>query len=106
MRRYRSHVNQLLKVYDNLEISLLCKSERDIDILRFLADKQSINQIDDKDNTPIHVACAHKNLSAVKFLTEDLNCDLSIKDSNGRLPLHIACFHSLDFVKLTSCDVM
>ena len=107
--KYCSHVSHLSKVYDNLDISLLCRDERDIEILKFFANKHNISQTDIMGNTLIHIACTHNNLMAAKFLTKDLNCDLSCKNSSGQLPLHIACSHSesLDFVRLTShkCDV-
>ena len=73
-----------------------------MEILRFMANKQNINQTDNEGNTPIYVACAH--LKAAVFLIEVLNCDLSCRDSKGRLPLHIASSHSLDCVKLVTSD--
>ena len=102
-----SHVSHRSEVYNNFDISLLCQDKRDMKILRILANKQNINQTDDEGNSPIHVACQKRNLEIAKFLIEDLNCDLSCQDAEGRLPLHISCLQPLEFVKLTSygCDV-
>ena len=102
------HESHLQKVYNNLDITLLCRDEKYMKMLLNVANNQNVNQTANKGNrTPIHVACTYQNLMAAVFLTEVLNCDLSSRDSKGRLPLHIACSCSLDFVKLTSqrCDI-
>ena len=107
MDTYCLHESHLLKIYDSLDSTLLCRDERYMKMLRNVANNQNVNQRAKGNRTPIHVACTYKNLVAAVFLTEVLNCDLSCRDSKGRLPLHIACSCSLDFVKLTSqrCDI-
>ena len=37
---------------------------------------------------------------AAKYLIEVLNCDLSCKDYEGRLPFHVACSQSTEYMKL------
>ena len=53
--------------------------------------------------SPIHVACTNHNL-AIK-LHIDLNCNFSLKNFEGMLPLHIACSKSLECVKIMSKSI-
>ncbi|XP_062612179.1 uncharacterized protein LOC134273967 [Saccostrea cucullata] len=69
-----------------------------------------VNALDNKRQTPLHIACKRKNGSETKedygqyvkmastLVTE---CDTSIKDIMERLPLHIACKNgNLEMVRL------
>ena len=83
------------------DICSLSKFEDDnIDKVEFLATSENVNQRDSSGATPIHNACAYYNIMAAKHLIEVLHCDLSCKDSKGRLPIHIASSKSLECVKL------
>ena len=85
-------------IYDSLEIHLACKDKSDIDLLKALANECNVNN--DKSynkTTPLHVACTNNNILAVKALLE-LKCNVLCKDSQGRLPVHIACSKSLECV--------
>ena len=53
-------------------------------------------------NTALHVACKHCNHLAVKVLLELYSDIMLCKDSQGRLPFHIACSESLECVKVMS----
>ena len=86
-------------VYSNLIIHFACNNEADFLILKALANKKNAN-ISDTGDRPIHVALTHENHSAIKLLSTTLCCDLSFKDSLGRLPLHIACSKSLKCVEM------
>ena len=91
-------------IYDSLMIHLTCRSECDIDLLKALATECNVNNKADgcyDEFTPLHVACENSNHLAVKLLL-GLNCDVMCKDSQGRLPFHIACFKSLECVKVMS----
>ena len=91
-------------IYDNLDIGLACEAGADISLLNAIASKQNIN-IQHRDlysntqNTPISVACICHNISAIELFVK-LDCDLSFKDSFGRLPPHIACLKSLECVQM------
>ena len=62
-------------------------------------------------DTPLHVAFKNiKRLSLsaniIKYLTTTVNCNQSVPNSEGQLPLHLACKWSLEFVKLVSnCNI-
>ena len=98
-RCFGHDVGQVSHRYSELNISLLCKDEEDINMLRSVATIQNANGYFD-GSSPVHVACAHKNILAVKHLVHSLKCDLSCKDSEGKLPLHVASSYSLDIVKV------
>ena len=91
-------------IYDSLDIRLSCKDESDIDLLKALANEQNVNNkyyyrcyFDNDHSSPLHVACSHQNILAIKLLVE-LNGDISYKSFSGRTPLHIACSKSLKSV--------
>ena len=61
-----------------------------------------------KGDTLLHVACKYAccyTVKIVKYLTE--HCDPTVRNSNGELPLHLACaYKPLEVMKLVSnCDV-
>ena len=80
-------------------ICSLCECEQKIDVLKSVATTQMVNE-QVNGTIPIHVACARNNILAAKHLIEVLTCDLSITDSQLRLPLHVASMSSLECVKL------
>ena len=110
-KQYPLNMSPASDVYDNLDIHLACQEEEDVALLKLLANQQNINQLgclnDSYDGygtnigTPLHIACAYNNIPAIRLLKE-LTCNFSLKDSQGLLPLHIACSisQSLECVKL------
>ena len=111
-KQYPLNLSPASDVYDNLDIHLACQKEEDIALLKVLANQQNINRLGRLINdsyegygiysgTPLHIACAYNNIPAVRLFGE-LNCNFSIKDSQGLLPLHIVCSksRSLQCVKL------
>ena len=130
-KQYPLNLSPASDVYDNLDIHLACQKEEDIALLKVLANQQNINRlgrlINDSyegyerysgtplhiacaynfipavrySSTPLHIACTYNNIPAVRLFGE-LNCNFSIKDSQGLLPLHIVCSksRSLQCVKL------
>ena len=94
-------------IYNDLEVHLACRDENDIGLLKALVNKVNVNMpkckshtmIGYEQDTPLHFACSCKNLPAIKLLIE-LNCDCTLKNSQGMLPLHKACSISLECVKL------
>ena len=96
--------------YNSLDIHLACKEENDIDLLKALATKLNVNNHKREyynysstrtlnTITPLHVACEHNNLPAIRVLKE-FKCDFTLIDSQGMIPLHLACSKSFDCVKL------
>ena len=76
-------------------------------IASYLRDKQ-----DENGNTILHIACrpcvdVSQSLLIVKCLIEGKYCSPCVLNSEGELPLHVACSQqSLEIVKLVSnCDV-
>ena len=55
-------------------------------------------------DTPLHIACKAEALDIVKHLVH--NCkskrSMTLKNESGRLPVHYACEHSLEMVKLVA----
>jgi ankyrin repeat protein len=92
-------------VYDDLIIHFACETEAEFPLLKALANEKNANIKPYYSDTcigdrPIHVALANQNLLAIELLSITLTCDLSHKDSLGRLPLHIACSKSLKCVEM------
>ena len=52
-------------------------------------------------NTPLHMAFRVGAVDIVSYLIQTGNCDLTIENDEGELPIHCACKHSLELVKLT-----
>ena len=90
-----------IHIYGNLDIRLACKDENDIKLLEALANEQNVNNkyghFDYDKTSPLHVACYHQNVLAIKLLVK-LNGDTSCQGFSGRTPLHIACTRSLQSV--------
>ena len=98
---FPSNFQQSSDIYDTLKIHFVCQDPFDIGLLRALANKHNVDKYDGA-TTPLHVACKHNNILAVKLLL-DLNSDImSRKDKRRRLPFHIACSKSLKYVKVMS----
>ena len=91
--------------YDNLDVHFLCQKDEDMDLLKVLVNEQNVKRFcclkfglseeryGEKQSTPLHIACAYNNVSAIRLFGE-LNCNFSVKDSEGLLPIHIACSKS------------
>ena len=50
--------------------------------------------------TPLLYACRHGRLEIARYLLENTECDPTIANCDNELPIHCACRHSLDLVKL------
>ena len=65
----------------------------------------SIDTIDSKGNTPLYYACKYSCTEIAQFLV-DHGCNQTIFNKKGELPIHIACFQSLEITRmLKECDV-
>ena len=58
----------------------------------------------DSGNTPLHIACRAGALDIVKYLVNKCKCSpsMTLKNHSDKLPVHYACKHSLEMVKLVS----
>ena len=55
-------------------------------------------------DTPLHIACRAGALDIVKYLVHNCKCNrsMTMKNESRRLPVHYACEHSLEIVKLVA----
>ena len=81
------------KMHTKLEtVKLLCDCDIDVNTRTFQS-----------GDTPLHYACRYNYHEAVKYLMEEKSGNPSIQNSNGQLPLHIACTNmSFKLVELLS----
>ena len=64
------------------------------------------NSKDFDRNTPLHLACKSGNIEAVHYLVTRKFYDTSIPNRKKKLPVHYACKHSLEMVRLVgNCDI-
>ena len=64
------------------------------------------NQSDCSGNTALHIACQNNTVDIVRYLIKEKECDPSIENHKNELPIHLACRHSLEMVKLVSNCVL
>ena len=50
--------------------------------------------------TPLHIACRCGDFDIAKYLIVERKCDPAIRNYKNKLPIHYACMHSLEMVKL------
>ena len=89
-------------------LSLFAKAckENNLKIAKLLCTNTDIvNTSDAEGNTPLHIACIHKHLELVKFLTEGRKCNQQVKNRAGKLPLHIACECGSPLELVSNCDI-
>ena len=62
-------------------------------IVKLLINKGAdINAIDNKNQTPLHIACKTGNPEIIKLLLDNDKDSLKSRDDYGNTPLHLACF--------------
>ena len=84
------------------QLWLACKSGI-LDLVKHIFQKRNCKRLIDKvilGSTPLHMACSvpcignvckGKYFSLIQFLVNDAKAKCDIKDTDGKLPLHIAC---------------
>ena len=76
--------------------TLRAARSEDIEELRKLHNKGSLLQCCNAfGESLIHIACRRGSIEMVKFLVEEANVSLLVKDDYGRTPLHDACWTSV-----------
>ena len=58
------------------------------------------NQLVYSGDTALHIACRNNAVDIVTYLIKEKGCDPSIENHRHQLPIHLACRHSLEIVKL------
>jgi hypothetical protein len=81
----RALESNMLDIRDSLlHISVLLENE---EIFRFLVSKgSSINAQNASGDTPLHLAVVYRNNTFVNLLTEEMGCDISIRNNEGLAP--------------------
>ena len=84
-----------------LPLHLACKSS--LEMVKMVSDSNLNFDLQTKEgNTPLHIACTGGKPDIVKYLVTICKCNSSMKVRNkyDRLPIHYACKHSLEIVKM------
>ncbi|MFH1831845.1 MAG: ankyrin repeat domain-containing protein, partial [bacterium] len=73
-----------------------------LNVAQFLIKKEAgINAVDPKKNTPLHLACLKKdNEDVIRFLLENKDIDLTLKNTAGQTPRQIAEQNNKQYVKV------
>ena len=76
-------------LHDNIAV---CIESNGIEMVKCLlrSDKCDLNQVNNKHETPLHVACKHRQVGVVEILVADERCDPFIQDINGDTALYAA----------------
>ena len=86
-------------------LHIACKMYTKLEIVKLLCDCDVNTQTLKSGDTPLHYACKYNSYyhEAVKYLVEEKLANPTIQNSNGQLPLHIACSNiSFKLVELLS----
>ncbi len=68
--------------------------DNDIEIIQLVSKREGFNienKIGEIEYTALQVACLYGSFKTIKFLIEELNADINIKNGNGQNLLHIIC---------------
>jgi len=101
------HCNQGIKNdAGELPLHIAC-SQQSLELVKWVSNCDVNVPTKNQGDTPIHIACRYCEIDVVAFLTQETQCDPNIPNTNGELPLHIACGREyLEMVKLVSkCDL-
>ncbi|MCG8626200.1 MAG: ankyrin repeat domain-containing protein, partial [Proteobacteria bacterium] len=75
-----------------LAIHIACHTSLEITKLLTHCDIHSLN---DDGNAPLHIACSCKMEDIVKYLIDELKCDVNMPNGNGECALHLTSKRSL-----------
>jgi ankyrin repeat protein len=87
-----------------LPLHLACSTTLEV-VQRVLSQSLcNINCQTETGYTPLHIACSAGALDIVKYLVHNCEChpSMTMRNASGRLPVHYACEHSLEIVKLVA----
>ena len=81
--------------------------DQQLGIVKLVSDCDDPNVQDEVGNTPLHIACQYSAHDVVEYLVRVKGSDVTLKNENDELPLHIASSKSLQMVELvytTECN--
>ena len=88
----------------NLPLHVAISKQLSLETIKLVSSCRDLNVCNKDGDTPLKMACASQMLNVVKFLVEDIQCDLTFATENSELPLHYACqYLPLEIVTLI-CD--
>ena len=76
------------------------KSLQCVKILSPYMTNRLVNTFDENGNMPIHIAFRNNRLNVVKFLISEFQCDFTVKNYVGEVPIHMACRTTVHIVKM------
>uniref|UniRef100_A0A6P7G6D4 LOW QUALITY PROTEIN: uncharacterized protein LOC114334562 n=1 Tax=Diabrotica virgifera virgifera TaxID=50390 RepID=A0A6P7G6D4_DIAVI len=77
-------------VNGNLPVHMIYMSDYNIDIFKYLKDKEANLSISDKDKrTLVHKAARNGAFEVLRYLVEDCKMDVNVSDVNENLPIHM-----------------
>ena len=82
-------------------------NDQQLGIVKLVSDCDDPNVQDEVGNTPLHIACQYSAHDVVEYLVRVKGCDVTLKNKNDELPLHIASSKSLQMMELvctTECN--
>ena len=83
---------------NELPIHLACRHT--LETVKLVINNHIRNQRDGSGDTALHIACRNNAVDIVTYLIKEEECDPLIKNHRNELPIHLACRHSLETVKL------
>ena len=89
---------------NELPLHLACRHS--LEIVKLVISNHIQNQPDCSGDTALHIACRNNTVDIVRYLIKEKECDPSIENHKNELPIHLACRHSLEMVKLVSNCVL
>ena len=66
-------------------------SSKNLALVKVYASADVINSQNSTGDTALHIACSHGKYSICRYLIEDMECDVSIRNKRGEVALHKAC---------------
>ena len=66
-------------------------SSKNLALVKVYASADVINSQNSNGDTALHIACSHGKYSISRYLIENMECDVSIRNKRGELALHKAC---------------
>ena len=106
-RKSEDVLQYLLQDMDNCSNAFSVPNNKGITPLHLLAAKKltphllalvkcdNPNEKDEQGNTPLHLACQHRNIDYAKHLIDVCHCDHNIPNNKKELPIHVAVGKSL-----------
>ena len=95
-------VMSLKDLKGRLPFHIACSTSLEcVKMLSLYTTKELVNTfVDENRNMSLHIAIRNNCLDVVKFLLSKFQCDITVKNYVGELPMHMACRTTLHIVKI------